>query len=194
MNNSNNDLIKKIYLLNDQIYDLNFIKNIDKIKQIVVEDDSKKRLKYKCAIEFINKNLAGELCVMANSDIYFDDSLKHLNGYNMTNKLLALSRYDNGILFNNVYSQDSWFFKSPLNVNLNKVDFCFGIPGCDNSFAHITHSAGYKISNPSLTIKTHHLHKSNYRTYSREKVPGPYIGIEPHNIHSQPKIMNLIFK
>jgi hypothetical protein len=35
--------------------------------------------------------------------------------------------------------------------------------------------SGYIVTNPCLSIKTHHLHSSNYRTYGKkDKVFGPY--------------------
>lgn len=42
MNNNNNKYIKNIYLLNDAIYELEFLEDKSKIIQIIVNDDSKK--------------------------------------------------------------------------------------------------------------------------------------------------------
>lgn len=186
INNSKNKHIKKIYLLNEKIHELEFLENIDKIKQIVVDDDSKKRLKYKFAIDFINENLKGEKCILANSDIYYDNTLKLLSDYDMNNVFIALSRYDDNKLFNYELSQDTWIFKSPLNINSKKLDFCFGILGCDNTFAYIAYKNKLKIINPSMTIKSHHLHNSKYRTYStKDRIKGKYLAITPHKLNEE---------
>jgi hypothetical protein len=177
-NNIKNSYIKKIYLLNDNKYSLDFITDQTKIVQIIVDDNNKKRLGYDCIINFINNNLIGEICIISNSDIYFDDTLKYIN--NMNNKVYALSRYDNDVLFNRADSQDCWIFTAPLNVNISDCNFKIGIPGCDNRIAYIIKKSNYILTNPSKTIKTHHLHTSNIRTYDRSTVvKGPYVYISP---------------
>ena len=42
INNVNNKHIKKICLLNDDIYELDFLEDKSKVEQIVVDEDSKK--------------------------------------------------------------------------------------------------------------------------------------------------------
>ena len=69
INNLNNKYIKKIYLLNDKIYNFDFLnnENINKIIQIVVDDKNKERLHYNYAIDFINNNIFNETTIT----IYF---------------------------------------------------------------------------------------------------------------------------
>lgn len=187
--NSNNKYIKSIYLLNDKIYNLNFIENENKnkIKQIIVDDDSKKRLKFKYAINFINEYLKGEICILANNDIYYDDTLSNLVNYNMENKFFALTRYENNKIFFK-YSQDTWIFKSPLKIDTNQVDFCFGILGCDTRLSYIVYKNNIKVTNPSLTIKTHHKHASNFRTYnSNYRLLGKHLEIEQNYLNEDAK-------
>jgi hypothetical protein len=174
--NSKNEFITSIFLLNDKIHDINFIESEyrHKIIQLVVNNDNKKRLYFNYAIRFINEYLFGERCILSNSDIYFDDTLKHLISKDMTNTMIALSRYD-GEEVMGIYSQDSWMFKSPLNIDLEKVNFQFGILGCDNVFANVVSVSGYNVVNPCKTIISHHLHNSGYRTYSlRDQLKGNY--------------------
>jgi hypothetical protein len=177
INNFNNQYIKQIYLLNDSIYDLNFINDCDnKIIQIVVDDNNKKRLGFDYAFSFINKNLIGEKCIVSNSDIYFDDTLELLKEYNFNKKCLALTRYDGDKLVFKSNSQDSWFFESPIDIDVNKFNFKFGHPGCDNRIAQIVHESGYTIINPCLTIKTHHLHQSGIRNWTaKDRIDGKYL-------------------
>jgi hypothetical protein len=188
-NNFNNKFIDKIYLLNDLVYEIEFIDNHkEKIIQIIVDSNNAKRLGFDYAVTFINTNLQNTLCIISNSDIYFDDTLELLDGYNFDNKFFGLTRYDNGKIIQNSNSQDSWFFKSPLQIDLSQCNFKFGYPGCDNRFAYVVNEAGYKILNPCLTIKTHHLHSSNYRTYNHnDKVMGPYYFIRPTEKENETK-------
>lgn len=182
INNFNNQYIAKIYLLNDSVYDLDFVsKNIEnKIVQIVVDDNNKTRLGFDYAFEFVNKNLSGEKCIVSNSDIYFDLTLELLNEYNLDNKCLALTRYDKNKLIYGSRSQDSWIFKSPLNIEPNKFNFKFGHPGCDNRIAQIIKESGYNITNPCVTIKTHHLHMSGIRNWTeKDRIKGEYLFLKP---------------
>jgi hypothetical protein len=196
LNNTKNENIKKIYLLNDKIYDLEFLDDKTKIEQNIVNETSKQRLRFDYAIEFINEKLTGEICILSNSDIYFDDTLKLLNNTNYDNIFIALSRYEHDKLYNKALSQDSWIFMSPLKVNIKNLGFCFGILGCDNRIAYIAHEHKYKVINPSKTIKSHHLHDSKYRTYSiKDRVKGLYLSVSPHILNHQPIIkVNTNFK
>ena len=189
--NFKNKYIKTIYLLNNNIYDLYFINDINKkIKQIKISDNEKYILKYNDALQFINNNLKNEICILANSDIYFDQSLNKINYKNIFNHCFALLRYDEISLYNKkIYdrdniprndSQDSWIFKSPLNIDLNKCDFSFGTLGCDSIFATIIYDSNINISNPCYDIISTHVHKSYYRTYDETtRIHGKYTLLKP---------------
>ena len=174
--NSKHASIETIYLLNDRIYPLDFIPNRRKIVQIVVDANNSLRLGYDCAIRFLNENLKRKKFILTNSDIYFDETLRLLVGYDFSNTVLAISRYENGVLFDRDDSQDTLIGLSPLRVDYSLLNFKFGTPGCDNRIAHIIKHAGYEIINPSKTIRSHHLHASNFRTYSdSDRVEGDYL-------------------
>lgn len=119
-----------------------------------------------------------DINVIANSDIYFDASIaaaeviKHHDCF-------ALTRYDNGVFMNRKDSQDVWMFRGHVTINNMFCDFQLGTPGCDNRIAWELRQVGYFVTNPSLTIKTHHVHK-NPKEHDRAKVVGmPYFKIEP---------------
>ena len=203
INNVNNKFIKYIILLNDKIYDINFItRNKKKIKQIIIntkENQTKNRLYFNNAIEYINNNCYGEIIILSNSDIYFDNTLSHVPEDDMENKIYCLLRYDqkeDGTkdIFRHYDeprsdSQDSWIFKAPLNVDLQQVNFSFGTLGCDNIFANILFNHNYKLSNPSYDIITTHLHNFPERNYSEdERIHGNYCLIKPGHITSEPNI------
>jgi hypothetical protein len=100
-----------------------------------------------------------DVAIIANSDIVFDESarLLHHIGYG---ECFALSRYEGErgerLCANPQGSQDAWVFRGwPPDI---AVDFPLGTHGGDQRFAHMLGDAGYAVYNPSLSIKTRHLH------------------------------------
>jgi hypothetical protein len=193
-----NKYIKEIYLLNNKIYDINFIEKNNKIKQVIISEDTHYRLKYNDAIDFINKNLKNKICILSNSDIYFDSTLSKINYKNIDNSLFALLRYDEDKDGNkNIFtrhglprddSQDCWIFKSPLNIDLEKINFSFGTLGCDNIFATIIDDTGIKISNPCLDIVSTHVHNTEFRTYNIDnRIHGKYCLLKPCHLDEYPE-------
>ena len=118
-------------------------------------------------------NQVGGIKIIANNDIYFDESVKYIENI-MDRECYALTRYNvgGGLECKSGGSQDVWVFRSEINVD---GDFYSGKLGCDNRIAYEIDKAGYFVSNPAKTIRTHHLHKSDYHTYSHtDKIPPPY--------------------
>jgi len=162
--NIENNLIGKIVLLVD---DNTLIKH-PKITIAYI----KYRPTYKLAFSMFNNYYIN---ILANTDIYFDDSLKFCEDMS-SDKCYALSRYENGELFNRPDSQDVWIFNGkPSDIN---CEFLIGVPGCDNRIAYEINKANYKITNPSKLIKTHHLHTGS-RNYNGLRVDEPYLHIAP---------------
>lgn len=113
----------------------------------------------------------GTYSIIANSDIYFDDTLSWIGKVDMSTSMIALSRYNvdpigRVKLFAYAHSQDVWIFKGQINVKGG--DYMLGVPGCDNRFAYDCMMSGYKVQNPAKDIKTYHLHNSNVRNYSED--------------------------
>lgn len=123
-----------------------------------------------------------DVFILANSDIYFDESLSLLKRSDLKNNSICLSRYEGKILHRSPrQSQDAWIIgKREIPVKLiMQSDFYLGLPGCDNRIAYVLHENGFNPYNPCKYIKCYHKHSSNIRTYNRaEKVPGPYMMLE----------------
>ena len=85
-------------------------------------------------------------------------------------------------------SQDSWIFKGKV-VGV-KGDFYIGKPGSDNRLAYEIKRGGYIVANPSISIKSYHLHISNYRPNSNQWfvsgkfVNPPYLNVMPETIET----------
>lgn len=198
LKNVSNSLISNIYLLNDKIYNLDFINNKSKIKQFnIIEDNNK--LNFKDAIEFINSYCFKDIVILSNTDIYFNNSLSLIENESFNNTVYCLLRYnvekDGTIDIFRHYgeprsdSQDCWIFKSPLKINTNELDFTFGTLGCDNIFASRIHEQGYSVVNPSYDINIFHLHNSEERSHTEEnRIHGKYCLIRPHHLKEEPLI------
>lgn len=141
--------------------------------------------------------------VIANSDIYFE-RLAHIppQGH-----VWALSRYDidptgAAVLWDHRDSQDAYIVQGgPHEIDADTVvnnfgvvrPFVQGLAGCDNRLMFVLRKAGFTVSNPSKTIRSYHLHLSQYRSYldtngpgrggdKIERIPPPYEFCTPHTL------------
>jgi hypothetical protein len=197
--------ITKIFLLNEKIYtdvelglyELNEeeLNNKDKIEQICIN----KRLTYKDVLLFIKQMKETKMdgyYIFANSDIFFDNSLKNLNITSLAREksFYAILRfeyeenYKEKLQMSQLFgpaktSQDTWVIHtnfSPTEAEINKCSFNFGLPGCDNVIAYLFNSFGYKIYNEPYVIRTYHYHNSQIRDYSeKNRLPRPYLFAYP---------------
>ncbi len=113
---------------------------------------------------------AADLNIVANSDIYFDDSLGLLAGLDLADRCLALTRWEVQADGNSRHlgwsnSQDAWIFRGHVKA-ISACDFCPGQPACDWRLAAELRRCGYEVFNPSRDIRSHHLHLSGIRHYS----------------------------
>jgi hypothetical protein len=179
--NWQNALIDKIYLVTEDIRVYNNGKMEDEKTSVILIQE---RPTYNTMFEVINSVTGPEdWNVLINSDIYLDDTIEHIHNFSY-DCFLSLSRWDvdksgNATHFNRWDSQDTWIFKG--NARKMNADFYQGTAGCDNAIADRAERAGYRVLNPSKTIKTYHLHNSGARNYNpNNRVPKPYKLITPH--------------
>jgi len=193
--NTQNSHIDEIYVFTEQnIQDITY----DKVKIIKCEN----RPCYSDLFKFANK-FNDQVKVISNSDIYFDDSIKMLN--EIKNEFICLTRYDvindTEAIFTNedffMRSMDTWAFRTYVNSNiLESCKFNFGINGCDTYLNNIFYKNGFSVKNPSLSIKSYHLHLSNIRYYDRQEgICGEHLFVWPGiNLSSYYKIQNINIK
>ena len=118
-------------------------------------------------------NEIGGISIIANNDIYFDESIGKA-GNILDGECYALTRYNvgGGLECKSGGSQDVWIFKGEIKVD---APFNLGVLGCDNRVAYEIDKAGYFVTNPAKDIITYHYHQSNHRTYSKaDTIPPPY--------------------
>ncbi|CAM9940191.1 unnamed protein product [Choristocarpus tenellus] len=94
------------------------------------------------ALSYSNRELNGEIVILANADIFFDESLARLGDptmLDMENKVFALAKWESSVndlghedsltLVPRIDSQDAWVLRSPVPIAvLEGADFEFGRP------------------------------------------------------------------
>ena len=120
----------------------------------------------------------GQISVLANSDIYFDDSIGLLLDLfeHKPDAFIALSRFDQaGDAFtphsDPHWSQDTWAFlprEDDDGMHDKQFDIPLGAPRCDNKIAYVFATQGYCVFNPFPFIRSIHVHETNLRYYSKK--------------------------
>jgi hypothetical protein len=174
--NIKNKLISHIYLFSEvQIT----VTNPEKVTVICIES----KPMFSTYFSYINssKLFKKSINIIANSDIYFDDTLSLLYHYFVPNRniILALAKWEYDfrkktfkVHKNGRYSQDSWIFNGHIKECFS--DITQGENNCDNRIAYELAHVPYQVLNPATRIKTYHIHQSNHRTYDMKKgISGP---------------------
>jgi len=178
-----NDLIDNVYLFMEDDAELNF--DSPKIHRIV----RKNRPSYQNIFEYCNEHMKNEICIVANADIIFDDTLRYFKNIDMTMQFYALSRWEISTNdgknweiepYENAASQDVWIFKTPV-LSSDSMNYTMGKPGCDNKITYHMRELGYTCRNPGKKVVTIHFHPTNFRTYdwNNDRIPGPYLLVAP---------------
>ena len=127
-----------------------------------------------------------DINIFLNSDCFLGKDTDWNFIRNMSvNDRFSLSRFDiesinplvmaTGTGFPRIDSQDCWIFKGKPNEGMN-IDFCFGMPGCDNRMSYEFGVGGYNVTGPISKIQVLHYHPSAIRSYdaNRDRVDGHY--------------------
>lgn len=171
--NLQNPVIENIIILEESPLPIQH----DKIHTIHIDQ----RPTYSEIFSFCNKFLPASIVILANADIYYDSTLRHIQEVDLSGTMIALSRYedphhDRPIVGPN--SQDTWILKTPINIK--NADYTQGVMGCDGKIAYHASNSGYKVYNPCYTIKSYHFHNSQVRHYDPERLmPDPHY-TSPH--------------
>jgi hypothetical protein len=192
--------IDKVVLLNEKDFSDDFPTS-DKIQQEIVG----KRLTYKMVVEWVQQSVPDNvICVFANADIYLDTSWRDVWSVELDNIFLALLRWDvqedkspSKLFGPRNDSQDTWGFLSnsvkTKEWDWKALEFPFGKAGCDNAITVEMLRKKFLIVNPALSLKTHHLQISNYRTYDPKEVVDKacYMYVDPTGIHDMEPVFEV---
>ena len=183
--NVNNPLIDIVYIFSEEKTIPSSLYNGD-VQVIQVS----KRQTFKDVMSFINSEewFKDSYNIIINTDVFFDESLKLIEKVNFNKKVcVALTRHESNhtkkiIRFREEKyigcSQDAWIFKGQIDVDLNSIDFYFGIPGCDNRLAYELDKKGYKLLNPCKDIIVYHYHSFRGPRLESKRIPQPYKMLE----------------
>jgi hypothetical protein len=152
-------------------------------ERTVVLDGDEARATYGSVFRMCAEQHAGEVCVLANADIVFDQTAALIAGVVSRGTLVALTRWENGsspmMLGHQVdrrfYSgaQDVWAFVGGDFVGCGD-QIPLGVVGCDQAVLGEVVGAGGSVVNPCLSIKTKHVHAAKDRP-PRPCVAGLYV-------------------
>lgn len=119
----------------------------------------------------------GGVSILANSDIYFDDSLPRVHATLAAPKrFMALSRFEKlGPEFkphpNPRWSQDTWGLRTGQDLPaplLKALDIPLGVPRCDNKVAYLFAVHGWTVHNPMPFVHSVHVHETQQRSYDKK--------------------------
>lgn len=178
--NLNHPRIKHIHILYDMSKDLKLEGSLLRYikSQHVSIDYIKRRQTFSDFFRLANAKYSGEKIIIANADIYFNETLFLLDDYDLTNKFIALTRWEdlNGkIELHRIYnpelwlshSQDVWIFLTPISIK--KAYIPIGTIGCDPYIARQAEESGLEVIDPCLSIQCCHLHTSGIRNYDQNQ-------------------------
>lgn len=195
--------IDKIVLLNEQEYELPI--SSAKIEQHVIGH----RLNFRTVFRYIYEKVPSDvLVVVANSDIFLDNSWRLIWSLSMRNMFLSLLRWDvqenpaeKPVLFGpRSDSQDTWVVSSnsvkERAWKWDTLDISFGQNGCDNAINVEMLRNKYMVANPCMSLITNHVHMSGIRTYQNLDIlyRPIYMYLKPTGIHDLKPEYNLTGK
>jgi len=132
-----------------------------------------------------------DISIIANADIWFGNDIGAVPHALKRQECFALARWEPAGLFDRNDSQDCWIFRGKVSgVHGN---FPLGVPRCDNRLLHELSLAGYRVRNPSFSIRSNHLHARAFQEYSSTSldnfVPPPYLYLWPENLWPLPNVL-----
>lgn len=182
--------IDKIILLGEKLYDL----PSDKIEQHVIGE----RLRFSIVMKWIYDNVDPNTnVIIANTDIYMDETLHILWSIQTENVFFSLLRWDDAedpsmppkMFGPRSDSQDTWIVNAKSvkerTWDWSTIDFPFGKGGCDNAFTIEMFRQKFLVVNPAINLVTHHVHNSGIRNYDpADIVEKPVLMyIHPSGVH-----------
>ena len=141
-------------------------------EKCVYVDGTSRRWTYGDFFELAASQFPGQVCVVANTDIFFNYTASLLPGLCKANRLVTLTRWETpasprmlGHFVGERFfsgSQDAWAFTGGELTSLGH-----GVPlgriGCDNCIVGEACLAGVEVINPSLEVLALHVHASGDR-------------------------------
>lgn len=184
MRNIDNEAIGHIHIIYDTTQDTgeSSLLKILQQKKVSIIPYNNGRPTFEYCFNLANSLYAERNIILSNADIFFNNSLYELVAYNLKHYFLVLTRWNvqnDGslrafILGNNKNmesSQDTWIFRTPINLFKGADILKIGVPHCDGQIAYYARASGLIVRNPCKTIQCCHLHLSQVRHYVEDNRP-----------------------
>jgi hypothetical protein len=198
LRNIRNPYIDEIHLINEKRF-IDEKGNEWMRNPKVREYDIGVRISYDAVFRHIRENVPkNSIVAFANTDIYFDATIRQLYSVSLKKRFLSLLRWDDPnmpqfegddcqpckLFGPRPDSQDTWIVLSDdITFDPNTDDFKipFGKPGCDNAVNVAMLKQRFLICNPAYSIKTYHIHLSAIRDYNPQDIVRKpiYLYIDP---------------
>ena len=115
---------------------------------------------YADLFSYANQRFDGQIVILANADIRFNETLRPLNSLDWTESFLAITRHD-FVGTRSEGSSDVWMFRAPIPVLGQSVTF--GTIYCDQVISFLARKQGLRVDNPCLSVECEHLHQTGVR-------------------------------
>ena len=160
-----NPLLSRVVLLVEEGAENEKLLKHPKVETVLV---AKGRQTYADLIRVANERCSGEIVVLANSDIYFDETLSIFRSMDLTQTVYVSTRREVETPHQSLWSyhqqaSDAWVLETPIHVD--GLEIQLGKNGCESLFLGRLLRAGYAVQNISLDFKCYHMHASALRNY-----------------------------
>ncbi|MDT9225541.1 MAG: glycosyltransferase [Limnospira sp. PMC 1279.21] len=155
-------------------------------------------------VKLTQARFADKISVLANTDIYLDQSISWLRDIFSTNPnaFIALSRHEQQDSEQTLHksphqSQDLWAVYGGYNFSKSlkkSLEIPLGFPRCDAKIAYLFSVHGAKVYNPCNHIKIVHLHETQLRSYDKygdTTILGSTAWVYPSSNLSQPSKLKM---
>lgn len=184
LNNLTNKYIDRIHIFCEINSEKQLMSKLDTLDTKLCISFIDHRLSYSDWMEHANKYYTADIKILANSDIYFDNSLQAIKKqkfnyqtiYGITRKDLNIDGtiVDSHDLYDNqqhpthpIYSQDCWIYLQPLRIsNLRDINYKLGYNNCDRLFKNYLEKEKFIFINLYPEINAIHI---DYRSHKNHK-------------------------
>jgi hypothetical protein len=174
LNNAKNRYINKIYVFSENNSYMKFHHN----KIVPLKADH--RLTYFEMFKTVNQSFRNQICIVANADVYFDESIVKANHIDYKNKIVALSSYDSVTKQLEDFSIDSWILKS---TTIPYSEYRIGESHDDLRLISTLSENDIEIINPCKEIFSYHVDSNKKLKY----IPNESLDyVEPSTLKEKP--------
>jgi hypothetical protein len=166
--------------------------------EIVYLDGSSRILSYADFFSEAERRFRGQPCVVANTDIVFDETAKILPDICRDGRIIALTAWDSPSspkMLGHALVELARFFSGPQDslafiaggLDGLDSDIPLNTVGCENLLLGRSVRAGFEVFDPAMDVKTWHCHQSLIRNNGK-----PFLPDDQENCYAYPELTTVI--